>query len=343
MDVGPESRNLLRVQGSRAFLSLGLVAIALATATPARAQAEPDVQRAAAEYEAGRRAYQDRRYADAGMHFEAAYVAAPRAEALRNAIRTRNLAKDLDRAATLAVAAEKAYANDGPTMVLVRDVLGEANVRLGRVDVVCTPACTLKVDGATPPLADAASDRHRIFVKPGPRSLEARFNGKGAQVTSIDAAAGSREEWKVEPLPDEAKTDKPSTTTKELPPPAPSSEKGLPKAVFYTGAALTAIGVGTTIAFFLDQKRVERQELAAYDVCSDPDCPDGSVSRGARRKTLIVGVTTGALLVGTGVVGLFFTRWTSSDPAPTGRGNSRLSPFVVPLREGAAIGMSGHF
>jgi hypothetical protein len=326
---------------------MGLIAVAVAIAPPARAQDESDVQRAAAEYEAGRRAYQEKRYSDAGMHFEDAYGAVPRAEALRNAIRTRTMAKELDRAASLAAIAEKRYATDAPTMVLVRDVLGEATVRLARVDVTCAPACTLKVDGVAPPFADTPAEQFRIYLKPGSRSLEARFAGRGVQATSIDAAAGGREEWKVEPAPEEAKPDKPTTggpATKELPPPAAAPEKPLPKGVFFTGAALTAIGLTTTIVFYVDQKRVEREEVAAYvDGCEDPDCPDGSLSKMARRKTFITALVTGGVLVGTGVVGLFFTRWTGNDPAPASRSNSLVAPFVIPLREGAAMGLSGRF
>ncbi|MFO0674222.1 MAG: hypothetical protein U0235_32170 [Polyangiaceae bacterium] len=309
-----------------------------------------DVQRAAAEYEAGRRAYQEKRYSDAGFHFESAFLAAPRAEALRNAIRTRNMARETERAATLAAVAEKRYPTDAPTMVLVREILSEASTKLGRVEVSCTPACTLRVDGSPPALGELAAEQHRVYVKPGTRSFEARFAGRGAQITSIDVPVGGREEWKIEPIPDpNAKVDKggpEGTKTKELPGPAADSDKPLPKGVFYVGAGLTAIGLATTIAFYIDQKRVEKEELSAYNAC-DPDvpgdCPDGSVSKGARRKTLIVGLATGAVGIGTAVVGLFFTRWTSKDPAPSVSSNTRVQPLVVPLRDGAAFGLTGRF
>lgn len=359
----------MRARSSILVVSL-VLAFATTTAAPARAQqdGEPsgsgagagsgsgsggqdvDVQRAAAEYEAGRRAYQEKRFSDAGFHFESAFMAAPRAEALRNAIRTRNLARETERAATLAAVAERRYATDAPTMVLVREILSEASTKLGRVDVSCSPACTLRIDGSPPALGELSSDQHRIYLKPGSHSFEARFAGRGSQITSLDVPVGGREEWKIEPVPDpNAKVDKPGPDgkpTKELPGPDPGPEKPLPKGVFYVGAGLTAVGLATTIAFYIDQKRVESEELSAYNAC-DPDvpgdCPDGSVSKGARRKTLIVGLATGAVGIGTAVVGLFFTRWTSKDPARTVSGNTRLQPMVVPLREGAAFGLSGRF
>lgn len=307
--------------------------------------------RAAAEYEAGRQAYRQKRYSDAGLHFEAAYVAVPRAEALRNAIRTRNMAKELDRAATLALIAERLYATDGPTMVLVHDVLAQANTRLGRIDVACTPACTLKIDGQTPALGDIPGAQHHVYVKPGTRSLEARF-GAQAQATSVDVVAGGREEWNAQPPKEEEKpkaggagVNATAGAGTDLAPPSNGKEKPLSPVFFITGAVLSLGGIVTTALLYNNQRTLVAKYNAAYSVCGDDPthCPSMTAVTAAKKNTYLVGGITLGVVAATAVVGLFFTRWTHADPPPPVHAGLRVEPFVTALPQGGAAGLTGAF
>ncbi len=334
-------------------LALGL------DASSAHAQSYDDKEKARAEYDQGRQAYRDRRYSEAGSHFEAAFAALPSSQALRNSIRARREAQELDRAATLAALAEKMYAADSPTMVLVREVIAEASPRLTRVDVTCSPACVLRVDGAPSSSGDNPQDQHRIFIKPGSRGIEARFSGQGSQATSIDAKAGAREEWKAEPEGDgkggkdkdgkEGKGGKDDKGSKNVEPPSEADTRPFSKGVFYGGVVASTLMAGLSVGSYIDLKRVEGEELKVTEECAadpaaDADCfPTGEVSKSARRRTYIVAGVTGAMIITTAVVGLYFTRWTSKDPVSAKSGQTRLDPYVVPLRQGAAFGLSGAF
>ena len=95
----------------RAAVAIGL-GLALA-ATPARADDNADrIRTAAKEFDEGRRLYLENQFEQAAIRFENAYVDAPRAEPLRNAIRARRASKQYARAATLAQLALDQYESD---------------------------------------------------------------------------------------------------------------------------------------------------------------------------------------------------------------------------------------
>jgi hypothetical protein len=345
----------MQVRSPSHVLGIFLVGAALAVAPEVHADSG-NVGKAAAEYEAGRVAFKERRYSDAARHFEGAYAEVPSAQALRNAIRARREAHEDERAATLAALGEKNYSNDPPTMVLVRDVLS-SSTNLGRVDIECTPACTIRVDGSTVEIAEDPTEEHHIYTRPGTRNIEARFPGRGNQAQSLEIKPGGVEQWKAEPEGEgggdgngksngngNGKGDKGDKGGKN----APEDDRPFPKGVFYGGVAISALMLIVTIGSYIDLKRVESDELKVTKECKDDptagdDCfPTGEVSKSARGRTYIVGGVTAGLVIGTAVVGAFFTRW-GKDPAPQKSGNSRLEPFVVPMRQGAAFGLSGAF
>src|SRR4051794_39715037 len=99
-----------------------LLAVSLIS-TAAFAGGAPSAERiksAAAEYDAGRRAFTDGKFEDAAVHFENAYHDAPNAQTLRNAIRARKQGGQLARAATLAIIAQQSYSDDEPTQQIVK-------------------------------------------------------------------------------------------------------------------------------------------------------------------------------------------------------------------------------
>ena len=120
------------------------------SAQPAQADdANPSAERlrsAASEYDAGRRAFGEKDYDGAATHFENAYHDAASASALRSAIRARKKAGQLARAATLGAIATVKYPKDAATMAIVKEVMKEAQKKLDRVTLHCTPDCGVAAD-----------------------------------------------------------------------------------------------------------------------------------------------------------------------------------------------------
>ena len=88
---------LLRAAGVATVLAVAGVAGAQDSAPTAE-----QIKAAAAEFDQGRQAYRSKDYVEAAEHFEAADRSAPSARTLDLAIRSRDKAGQLDRAATLA-------------------------------------------------------------------------------------------------------------------------------------------------------------------------------------------------------------------------------------------------
>src|SRR6185437_1184988 len=112
--------------GMRRRLGLVFAVLLGAPSVFAAGGAAPSAERiksAAAEYDAGRRAFTDQKFEEAAIHFENAYHDAPNAQTLRNAIRARREAKQLARAATLAVIAQERYADDDATVKFAKETL----------------------------------------------------------------------------------------------------------------------------------------------------------------------------------------------------------------------------
>src|SRR4051812_38288479 len=85
---------------------------------------------AAKEYDEGRRLFVSGEFEQSAIHFENAFNDAPRAEALRNAIRARVAAKQFARAAALAYTAQVRYPDDAATLTLARETLAAAEPKL---------------------------------------------------------------------------------------------------------------------------------------------------------------------------------------------------------------------
>src|SRR5579872_355805 len=96
------------------FAALAFPARLLAADTPAPSAER--IRSAAEEFDKGRRAFIAGEYSAAADAFENAYSDAPRAEALRSAIRARRAAKENARAATLASLAAVHYGDDATTL-----------------------------------------------------------------------------------------------------------------------------------------------------------------------------------------------------------------------------------
>jgi hypothetical protein len=130
--------------------------------------------------------------------------------------------------------------------------------------------------------------------------------------------------------------------------PPPVHEKPLGPVIFFIGAGLTVAGVAGTIVSGLDAKNNPGEDAVRRDcVGLGESCPTYQQGRDAQLRTnVILGATVGVGVL-TGVIGLFFTQWSSpgskaaANPARTGR--PTWSPSVAAVPGGALVGLAGAF
>jgi hypothetical protein len=307
-----------------------------AVPSSARADEPPSADRlksAAEEYDRGRRAFLADDFDGAAVHFESAYRDAPRAETLRLAIRARRKGKQLARAAILAAVAQQRYADDAATAQLAKETLAEAAPQLNEYVIDCNADCAIAADGRVVSQSDA--QKHRIFLDPGSHELGVSFK-QGGVAKHVDAKRGGKDALAFEAPP--APVAPPVVVAPPVTPPVvpekPASEKPLGPAVFFVAAGITvALGAGTILSG-IDAKNnpgVDAVRLACAG--KDTSCPEYQDGKAKETRTnVLLGVTIGAAAI-TGVIGLFFTQWSSS-PVKVG---------VAPTPGGGSLGATGTF
>jgi hypothetical protein len=328
---------------ARRRLFATLLATGLAAVAPSFARAdEPSAERirsAADEFDMGRRAFLANDFEQAAIHFENAYRDAPRAEALRNAIRARRSAKQYARAATLASLAGIRYGNDATTMAMVNETLASLSPQLQGVNLGCEPECSVTADGRVVSIDDAK--QISIYLLPGKHDLVVSWSGDRSRRMKIEGAAGTVKDLDLvaPPLP----TPKVATTITQPPAPArtstadarPDSRKPFGPVVFIAGAVVTAGGLAATIASGLAAQSDPGTDAVKRDcVGLGESCPTYQRGKDAEVRTnILLGATAGAFAA-TAVIGIFFTQW--SRPSPS---TARVVPFVTER----AIGVTGRF
>jgi hypothetical protein len=286
----------------------------------ARAQptsSTPEATRAAAtEFDEGRKAYRANEFAEAADHFEAAFARAPRAEALRLAIRAHRLAKHYARAATLAAFAQRDFKDDAPTASLADETTNELAPKLHALKVVCEPACTVSVGGRTVTMNEGKAQK--IFVDADVNEALVEWAGGKTQRLQFVAKSGVSED--VTARQEEDKKPEPTRTTQVEP-----KGKPLGPAVFIALASATAFGVGATIVSGVDALHNPGPAAVQRDcVGQGESCPTFQKGRAAELRTdLALGGTIG-LGVATAVVGVFFTQWS----APKKTGSTQVEPMI---------------
>jgi len=325
------------------FIALASAALAAgaATATPRVARADdppPSADRlksAAEEYDRGRRAFLADDFDGAAVHFESAYRDAPRAETIRLAIRARRKAKQLGRAATLAAIALQRFTTDAATAQLAKETLDEAGPALAEYDIDCNGECAIAADGRVVSQSDAP--KHRIFLEPGPHDLGVSFK-QGGLTKHIEAKRGGKDALSFDappPPPDPAITPPGTTPDKTRPGEKPeTSSKPLSPVVFFVAAGVTVALGAATIVSGIDAKNNPGTD-AVHRACAgkDESCPEYQAGKSAETRTnVFLGATIGVAVI-TGVIGVFFTRW-SAAPVQVG---------AAPLPGGGTIGAIARF
>ena len=284
--------------------------------TAARADEPPSADRlksAAEEYDRGRRAFLADDFDGAAVHFENAYRDAPRAETLRLAIRARRTGKQVARAAILAAVAQQRYPDDAPTAQLAKETLAEAAPQLNEYVIDCNADCAVAADGRVVSQSDAP--KHRIFLEPGSHELGVSFK-QGDVARHVDAKRGGKDALAFEAPPAPVA---PPVVVAPLPPSppvvpeTPPSTKPLGPALFFVAAGVTlALGAGTLLSG-IDAKNNPGVD-AVRKACAgkDTSCPEYQDGKSKETRTnVLLGVTIGAAAI-TGVIGIFFTAWSSS-------------------------------
>lgn len=346
----------------RSRLVLLVLAGGLSVAGAVSAQdAAPDpekIRAAADEFEAGRRAYKGRDYEEAAVHFENANLAAPNAEALRSAIKARKEAKQPARAATLAALAVKRYPKNKSLADYAQSILAEHEKDLTKVQVHCTPACSLAIDSRVVPINDATDAI--VYVEPGKHTFVAGWSSNRTKTNDVTATAGSVSDVSFEAPPEPKKeapaAAAPAATPAAAPvaavgsnaPPAgaeqPQAHGGMSPTVFFVGAGVTVALAGVTVWSGLDTKShpgpdaVKAQCVGQGESCSAYQ--DGLAKQ--KRTNILIGAT-GVVGLATAIIGAFATDWSGGDSAPkTATTGPTISP-VVNVADGAVVGAVGTF
>ncbi len=284
----------------------------------------------------------EKKYEEAAIHFENAFHDAPRAEALRNAIRARKDAKQFARAATLAALAERLYADDTTTMVVVHDTLSDALPKLERISLDCTPKCGIASDGRVLSLEDVT--HFVFFLDPGPHDVVVSWEGDRTKEINVDAKAAGRLEWKLD-APVVAAPVVPVVVTPPPQQPAPEQPvtqhtKPFGPAIFFIGVGLTAVAGGLTIASGIQTVNSPGSATVQQECAGQGEsCSAYQTGRNEQLRTnVLLGVTIGlgALTI---VDGLFFTQWSHSKPAT----KASISPYFGGDSHGGTLGLHGAF
>lgn len=304
------------------------IPVALALAAGAASQARADVSAAARAFADGQAAQLEGNQERAAQSFELAYTIAPSREALRSAVRARQLNNQLPRAATLAYQLATRYGDDPVSAKLAADVIAEAKTKLARIAVSCTPACTLAIGGRAISLDTATS--HVVFTPAGRQSFEASFDHDRTVLRDITVKVGDDMTVPIEAPP----VARP-TPIASAPPRTDSAigvrtsrGKPLPPAVAIGGAAATLVLATLTIWSGLDTNKAHDAYLAAptHDGWTD------GVSR-QRRTNILLGSTAGVGLL-TGLTAVLWTQWGARPPADVA---------LTPTAGGLSFAIGGRF
>jgi hypothetical protein len=331
-------------------LSLAGPALASGGGEPSPAQ----IRAAAEAFDLGREAYQREDFVSAAEQFERADSQAPSSTAIEYALRARDKARQLDRAATLAVLARERHASDVNIAKITAELLTRARRDLYELRVHCTEPCELAVGGKI--VHGAPRLTRVVFLGAGTVSVRAGFEGDKSASKDVEATGGGQGEVSFEVPPDAAPVPAPAAPPAAPPAivePPPQKGSGWSPAVFWIGAGLTAAAGAATLWSGVDTLN-NPGEARVSEECQRGDTSCGLYQdglRSQRRTNVLIGVTAG-LGAGTIVIGAFFTDWSGASRASQGRtvklskqrraARVALEPWAE-VGAGAVLGARGRF
>jgi hypothetical protein len=291
-----------------------------APATPGADQ----IQFAAREHDLGYRAYVDKRYDEAASHFENAFFAAPNPAEIRSAIRARRDGGELARAATLAAIALRRYPTDAATSKAASDAVTQARPHVYEVTLASAEEYSVAIDEKI--VSSERVKESSLFVNAGTHELLVSWSDDRNERVSIQATEGGSETLRLDPPVAPAPpvpappASVPVPAASAVPPaPGPVEPPSAPKpygpAVFITGAALTAVGLGIAVWSGIDTENDPgRDAVRANCVGQGTSCSTYQTGVKHEVRTDVLAGVTGGLAVVTAVVGLFFTQWSPARP-----------------------------
>jgi hypothetical protein len=301
--------------------------------------AAPDAERlkaAADEFDAGRRAYRLRDFENAGVHFENADRDVPSPEALQSAIRARKEAGQQARAATLAAWGLSRYPGDAELADFAPKLLADADKTLFKVNVTCSPGCSLVVDDKMAPFGETATAT--LYLDPGSHSLVASWPNDRNSSATIEATAGGTNTVSFSVPTAPAGSAAPSDLGAAPPPDADRARpSGLPPAVFFAGVGATLIMTGVTTWSGIDTLNNPGKDAIAQCQPRDTNCDAYQLGLSHQRRTNLLIGATAVVAAGTAVVGLFFTNWGS------GKASEAFISPVLTTDNGIGVGAVGRF
>jgi hypothetical protein len=276
------------------------------------------VRTAAEAFDKGREAYKLEDYVEAAEQFERADNNAPSSAAIELAIRARDKAGELDRAASLASLAVNRHPDDANLQKITPDILDRATKQLFALTASCDSPCDLTVGGKI--VHGGASASRILFVKPGKLTVRAGWSDNRSETKQIDAEAGGQGELTFA-APAAAPAGAPSEATPAAEATVESaatsedtgvtvSSTGWSPVVFWVGTGVTAVLGGVTIWSGVDTisnpgtERVERECKGQGE-----SCPLYQEGRDKQARTNILLGATAGVGIATIVVGAFFTDW----------------------------------
>lgn len=328
----------------RAALRVSVLTLVLSAPLGAYAQPvdqeepTPAQVRAAAEaFDRGREAYKAEEYVEAAEQFEKADSSAPSPAAIELAIRAREKAGELDRAATLLSLAVKRHPEQANLFKLASDMDKRVKAELFMLTANCDTPCDLTVNGK---IVHGAPDTQRtLFIQPGAFTVRAGWPDNRSESKQVQAEKGGQGEITfVTPTTPagEAMAQEPSEPV--APPPVdpnatkdegPKKSGGWSPVVFYVGAGLTAVVGGVTIWSGVDTVNNPGADRVK-DECGTQgeSCPLYQEGLSKQRRTNILAGVTAGLGVATILVGIFATDWSGGKSAPAAEQSKRRLPGV---------------
>jgi len=317
------------------------------------------VRAAADAFDRGREAYKSGDAVAAADAFEQADSQAASPIALEYAIRSRDKAGQLDRAATLSALAKERHPGEAALETLADDVLERARRELYELSVTCSETCELVVDGK---LIHGKSSLERvIFLSEGSHTLRAGFSGARDASKTVDAVGGESGDVRFD-APDEDAEARGSGTddfeTSEEPErererrpvePEPRESSGWSPGVFWVGTGLTvALGAATLWSGLDTVKNPGEDEVK--EACREgrDDCQslyDDGRSRQSRTNILL-GATAGVGIL-TVIIGAAATDWGDDHADDVARRAPKktkagIEPWLA-VGNGAVVGAEGRF
>jgi hypothetical protein len=329
----------------RAAFRISVVALVLSVGAVAHAQdgaAEPtpaQVRVAAEAFDKGREAYKGEDYVEAAEQFEKADSNAPSPAAIELAVRSRDKAGELDRAATLASLALKRYPDDQNLLKLAGDLAKRANATLFELTATCDIPCDLTVGGK---IVHGAPDTQRmLYVQPGALTVRAGWADNRNDSKQITAEAGGKGEvtFTAPTTPQAATMAKEPDDIVAPEPTTPSSDKddgskksaGLSPTVFFVGVGLTVVVGGVLVWSGIDTlNNPGADAVKASCDAGKPDCKTlFDKGRSNQLRTNVLGVSTAIVGVATILVGALATDWSGGKAAlEKEKSAKRLRPHV---------------